>query len=152
VSLVTGLAACGDDDEGPSKAEYIEKADAVCAAADPKLDEIWRKGGPEPSPKQAQAVLQELAPEERKLLAELRALEKPEGDQDEIDRIWAARERGVEELEAAARSPASAAAFVESDPGGEGEGQEGGYDEAARLASVYGMVDCEATTPGSVAG
>lgn len=152
VSVTTGLAACGDDDKGPSKSEFIEKADAVCAAADPNLDDIFRKGGSDSSPKQAQAVLQELSPEEKKLLEDLRAVEKPEGDQDEIDRIWAARERGIQELDAAARSPETALAFLESDPGGEGEGQTGGYDEAARLASVYGMVDCEATSPGSVAG
>ena len=111
-----------------------------------KLDDIFRaKLKDEPSPKQTQEGLQALVPEERKLLSELRALEKPEGEQDEIDRIYAARERAVDAMEAAARSPASASAYVEAEGGG-------GFDEAARLASVYGMVDCEAAVPGSVAG
>lgn len=149
--LAAGLAGCGDDDEGPSKADYIETADRVCADADPKLDEIWRRGGPKPDAKRAQAVLAALVPEERKLLTELRAVEKPEGDQDEIDRIWAARERAVDELEAAARTPASALAYLESeDDGGEAPGG-GAFDEASRLAAEYGLVDCEAAVPGSVA-
>ena len=85
-------------------------------------------------------------PEERKLLAELLALEKPEGDQDEIDRIWAARKRGVDALEEAARSPESALAYLAVDDAPEG------FDESEQLASVYGMVNCSAAHPGSVAG
>lgn len=153
VALTVGAVGCGGDgdDEGPSKADYIEKADRVCADADPKLDEIWRTGGPKPDAKQAQAVLEALAPEERKLLTELRAVEKPAGDQDEIDRMWAARERAVDEMEAAARTPASALAYIESeDDGGEAPGT-GRFDEASRLAAEYGMADCEGTVPGSVA-
>ena len=147
-SLVTGLAACGDDDEGPSKSEYVAQADAVCAAADVKLDAIFRSElGGKPNPKQAQAGLRAMLPEERKLLSELRALETPEGDRDEIDRIWAARQRAVDGLEAAARSPASAIAYVADE---EDEGERG-FAEASRLASEYGLVDCEATHPGSVA-
>ena len=146
---MTGLAACGDDDEGPSKAEYIEKADAVCAAADVKFDDIYRAQLQDQSnPKRAQAGLRALLPEERKLLSELRALEKPADDRDEIDRIYAARERAVDAMEAAARSPESALAYVQAEVDAEGEG---GFAEASRLASEYGMVDCEATHPGSVA-
>ena len=142
---MTGLAACGDDDEGPTKAEYIENADVVCAEADVKVDDIFRaKLNDETDPKKLQEGIKALLPEERKLLSELRALEKPEGEQDEIDRIWAARERAVDGLEAAGRTPAGASAYDASEPEG--------WDEAARLASEYGMVDCEATQPGSVAG
>jgi hypothetical protein len=149
-----GLPACGDDDEGPSKSEYIEKADAVCAAADVKLDEIYRSGVgvDDPSPSQAQAGLRAMLPEERTLLSELRALEAPADDQDEIDRIYAARERAVDGIEAAARTPASAIAYVEAELGeGQGEGT-GSFAEFSRLAGEYGMADCEGATPGSVAG
>jgi hypothetical protein len=139
-----GLSACGGT-EGPSKAEYIEKADRVCAAADPKLDAIWRSQGSKPTPKQTQTALRALVPEERKLLSELRALEAPDNDRDEIDRIYAARQRAVDELETAARTPASAFSYVEAaeDPPG--------FQETLRLASVYGMAACSLTQPGSVA-
>ena len=146
---MTGLAGCGNDDEGPSKSEYIEKADAVCGAADPKIDAIFRsKLGDDPSPRQAQAGLRAMLTEERKLLAELRALEKPADDQDEIDRIYAARERAVDDIEAAAGSPASAIEYFETSIEAEGGG---GFDEADRLASTYGMAYCSVTHPGSVA-
>ena len=148
VSLAAALAACGDDDEGPSKSEYIEKADAVCAKADVTLDEIYRTIGENPTPQKAQEALAAMLPEERGLLAELTALEKPADDQDEIDGIYAARDSAVDEMAAAARSPASALAYVESKVNSEGAG---GFEEASRRAAEYGMVDCESTHPGSVA-
>ncbi len=107
------------------------------------MDDIVRSVGPDPTPEKAQAGLREILPEERKLLEDLRALKKPEADGDEIDRIWDARQRAVDDLEAASRSPELSAEYVSDDPEG--------YVETERLASEYGMVDCEAAVPGSIA-
>jgi hypothetical protein len=145
VLAAAALAGCGgDDDEGPSKAEYVEKADAVCAKTDVKIDDVVRSVGRDPNSAQAQSGLRAILPLERSLLTELRALEKPAADEDEIDRIWDARERAVDELEAASRAPGTSLTYVETD-------ETPAFEETARLASEYGMVDCEATVPGSIA-
>jgi hypothetical protein len=138
--FATGLVACGGDDDGPSKTAYIEKADALCAATDLKIDAALRFDA-EPSAQQAAAALRTVLPEERKLLSDLRALEKPKADETEIDRIYDAWERANDALEAASKDPRAALEFISV-----GE-NEGAFGEPRRLAQTYEMVNCGESTP-----
>lgn len=55
-------------------------------------------------------------------------------------------------METAARNPASAVAFLKAEGDGEEVEGKGFFAQVSRLAAEYGMVDCEAAHPGSVAG
>jgi hypothetical protein len=142
IVLVTGgFTACGGD-EGPSKSAYIEKADALCGVTDPKLDAALRFKHDPPRPQEAQAALRTtVLPEERALLRKLRALEKPKADQDEIDRIYDAWERGIRGMDTASRDPDASVKFVTT------REDQGPFAEPRRLAQGYGMVRCGESTP-----
>jgi hypothetical protein len=140
ILVTTGLVACGGDG-GPSKSAYIEKADALCAATDKKLDAALRFKETKPPPQKAAAALRTVLPEERKLLSELRKLEKPKADENEIDRIYDAWERAISAMEAASRDPAASVEFVTS------REDQGPFAEPRRLAQGYHMVNCGESTP-----
>jgi predicted small lipoprotein YifL len=137
VALVPlALAACGgDEDKGPSKADYIEKADAICARSDKETNAIFEAGitdPQDPDPDEAQAAIQEALPIVKKDLAEVKALEKPKGDEEQIDAIWAAVDTGVSNLEVAGADPDTAAAALGTEP----------FAESEKLADAYGMKAC----------
>lgn len=136
VALVPlGLAACGDDDDGPSKADYIEKADAICARSDKETDAIFDAGFEDPAdpqPEEAQEALKAALPVVKEDLEELKALEKPKDDEDEIDAIWTAIEEGITTLEEASADPDQSLVALTSEPFAPGE----------KLAGDYGMEDC----------
>lgn len=136
------LAGCGSDDgggqasaqgEAPTRREYIAAADAICVEATERIeagyaDFIGDRGG---RPSQAQlreAVETVLVPGLRERLAELRALEQPQGDAAELEDFFAASEEGIES--------------VEADPETMLGGSEYPFAEAARLAKLYGLVEC----------
>ena len=128
------LAACGGDDEdkGPSKADYIKKADAICARSDKEIDALFSQTFEDPqapTPEEAQAALEEGIPVVKKDLAELKALEPPEDDKDEVAAIWTAIDEGIATLEEASADPDTSLAALTSEPFAAGE----------KLAGDYGM-------------
>ena len=132
------LVACGDEDSGPTKAEYIEKADAVCTKVDPTVDAaLARAARDRDNPEVAQTGLKDAIPRERQMLTELRELETPEGDEEAIDRIYAARQTAVDAAEAASSDPDASLAFITR----EGEGDKL-FNEYLALAGEYGLVFC----------
>jgi hypothetical protein len=136
VALVPfGLAACGDDDDGPSKETYIKEADAICARSDRETDEIFNNAFEDPAdpqPEEAQEALKAALPVVKEDLEELKALEKPKDDEDEIDAIWTAIDEGIATLEEASADPATSLTALTSEPFAAGE----------KLAGDYGMDDC----------
>ena len=137
------LVACGAEDSGPSKAEYIERADAICAKIDPKVDAALLVAIDEDDPSEAQGALEAALPLERQMLVELRALEKPDEGADEIDRIWAARQKVVDAAQAASRDPDAALAFIAR----EGDGDKLFNEQYLVVAGEYGMVMCGESRP-----
>ncbi len=128
------LAACGGD-EGPSKSEYIDKADAICARSDAETDRIFEEAfedPQDPQPEEAQTAIKQSLPGVKKAVAELKDLEKPEGDEDEIDRIWTAADAGVKTIEEASATPETSLTALTTEP----------FAESERLATEYGMKDC----------
>ena len=137
VALVPlGLVACGDDDDkGPSKADYIKEADAICARSDNDTQEIFDAAFADPSdpqPEEAQEAIKAALPVVKKDLAELRALEEPKDDKDEVEAIWVAIDEGIATLDEASADPATSLTALTSEPFAPGE----------RLAGDYGMDAC----------
>jgi hypothetical protein len=94
-ALVPALVACGSSSSsGPSKAQYVAKADAICNAASNKTAAlISRIASAAPalasgSPKAAREIaptLKQVQEEGAASLAELRALKQPKGDKKAIE-------------------------------------------------------------------
>ncbi|HEX8066740.1 MAG TPA: hypothetical protein VF520_09465 [Thermoleophilaceae bacterium] len=135
-SLALGLVACGGDD-GVSKADYIEKADAICAQGDKENQAIVEKSfedQQDPQPEEAQSAIREVVPLQKARLAKLRELEKPDGDESKLDAIYTAVQAGIASLEQAGQDPTASLAILKS--------QRGPFDAADRLAKDYGFKDC----------
>ena len=136
------FAACGDDDDeggGTTKAGFIEKADAVCAEAEAKTEDIVRakaENPAKPTPPEVLAVVKELIPVQRDTLAQIRDLEKPEGDEDQINEFLDKADAATDEVEQI-DDPQQAVAAVEAsgtraDP----------FYEANQVAEEYGLQKC----------
>jgi hypothetical protein len=137
VAIPLALAACGDDDKGPSKSEFIEKADTICAKSDKDTNAIFEEGFEDPQkpkPEEAQAAIKKTLPILKENLDELKDLERPKDDDEEIETIFASVETGVESLEKASASPDASLAALLSEP----------FAQADKLAKDYGMKDCGA--------
>lgn len=136
VALVglAALAGCGEEesDQDP-KGVYIREADSICAVGTLEIGSESRKrfGSSEPRPAEQRAFAEEVVvPTLRTdVLAKLRALTPPEGDEQEVDAIWAALEDGIDEL------AASPELLAEENTGG-------AFDQANRLAREYGFSQC----------
>lgn len=135
VCLPFAFAACGGDDEGPSKADYIKDADALCAESDAKTDKIFEEGfedPQDPQPDEAQAAIKEALPLVKDNLEKLRDLEKPKDDEEDIEAIYNSVETGIEALDEGSASPDSSLAVLLSEP----------FAQAGKLARDYGMKQC----------
>jgi len=92
---VLAVAGCGgnDDDEGPSKQEFIAQADAICQKADKEQAAVGGRGakggiyGPNFSDV---AFLSRYNAATRDALERLRALDAPEEDQKAVDDVLSA--------------------------------------------------------------
>ena len=132
-------AACGGDDK-PSKDEWIKKADALCAKYDPQIEEAGRKavgdtGGKVPRPEQITKFINAALPVQEKEISEIDKLERPDGDDDKIQKIVDAAEGGNRQLEKAASDPDLAQRLIV-------EQKEDPFAEANRLAREYGLKKC----------
>jgi hypothetical protein len=91
-TLAAGAAGCGNsDDSGPSKADFVKNANAVCARHHSKISAAAATllaGGKLPSPQQFGRLAQgTIIPEVSKQITELRAV-KPSKDEATADRRW----------------------------------------------------------------
>jgi hypothetical protein len=136
------LIGCGDDDGIPtgdvSRADYMVRADAICAARNRKLQKdanrYFRQFGltpaEEPSVEQFATFTEEiLVPNVQGQIDRLRELEAPEADAERIEAIYDAAQEAVDGL---AEHPASFGR--DSDP----------FGETNRLARAYGLEACAA--------
>jgi len=92
LTIVAAMAVgCGSSDDGPSKADFVKKADAVCAKGDKQIDAAASRtftGKKVPN----QAVLTrfikaESLPAVRKQIDDIKKLEPPKGDEDKVKAI-----------------------------------------------------------------
>ena len=141
ICALAGFAAgCGDDDDdggggggdAPTKAEFIERGDTICAEGDRAVEqEFKRKFGQGDDASKAQLVKfteASLVPNLKDQSAQLRALPAPEGDGDTVTAIWDALDDGIASLE---DDPAQ---VLEEDPAS--------FEKANKLARAYGFKEC----------
>ncbi len=137
-ALPFGLVACGgDDDEGPSKDEFVKEANAICTKANAEAEQIGEgafKDPENPTAKEAQTLLRELLPLAEQQQRDLEELEKPKDDEDEIEKILAAYEAGNTQIQEASRTPEEALIAVAS--------VDKIFAEGDKLADAYGLDDC----------
>lgn len=130
------LAGCGgSDDKGPTKAEYVAEADAICKTEGQKSEQaateaVEALGGEQPTAEQVQAIAMDtIVPGLEKQVAALKALEKPADDADTIDAIYADLETGIA---AAKKDPAFLTSTAADNP----------FAAANEKALAYGLKEC----------
>ncbi|MGH8990201.1 MAG: hypothetical protein ACRDYV_17875 [Acidimicrobiia bacterium] len=109
VGLVVGLAfaaACGNDEEPLTKAEYLDRARTICKEGNEELakatqDEFKQvKQGEKPTPEQLETYARDVVvPMVRKQVEALRELPGPEGGSDQVDEIYDAFEKALDRIE-----------------------------------------------------
>lgn len=138
--LLLALASCS---EGPSKEEFIEQADAICAEADAKTE-----GLDVPRTPQGLAEFVDRAQEiSEDLLADIRALEIPEEGRETIEQML----QKIEETIAFLPDVQEAAESGDlRDIGRIGRRVQESAAEANRLAQEYGLEQCGRSQPARV--
>jgi len=112
--LVLGAiaAGCGEDDSDSTatvtKAQFLKQGNAICAAGNKELDEEFEafnedghlKENQQPSDAEAEEIADTiLLPAVTEQLDELRELDAPEGEEEQVDEILSEAESAVEEVE-----------------------------------------------------
>lgn len=87
------FAACGGGDDGPTKEEFIASADELCEKADEKLDPIIEREIEDFD--DAKKLSTDAAKVGDALLKDLRALEVPKGDEEEVEAVFGGIEKQV---------------------------------------------------------
>lgn len=141
-ALALGLVAsgCGGSDDSssdatttpsPTKAEFLQKGNAICDAANAQLQADFEALGTN-QPTQAQleqVVADKLVPSVEGQIADLRALGAPDGDEDQVKAILDAAGAGIAKVKA---DPALIASNGSHDP----------LKESNELANAYGLTGC----------
>lgn len=131
VGLVLTAAACGGDDaEGSiSREDFLEQGNQICRDGNEELDRLAEEEGVDPTdPDQALTFIQEEGiPNVRSQIDDLRDLGYPEGDREELDRIYDDAESLLEELEGA-----DGPEDFDEDP----------FTDVNERLSSYGLTDC----------
>ena len=138
LALTVGLAACGGD-SGPSKAEFIQEADAICAAAAERAAPVIAESLPDPqnpTPAQLLDAIRAAIPIQRETIARVADLERPEDDEAEIQDYIDKAEAGLEEAEQIQDPQAAVAALEGADT------PQDPFYEANQAAEEYGFDDC----------
>ncbi len=142
VAIAAIVAGCGSssDDETSSltKAQFVARADAICKKGNAEIESEFEAfaeknnidENEEPS-KAQQAELSEtiLAPNVQNQADEIRALEAPSADEDEVSAMLDSLDEGVEEVEANPQAP-----FESKQPNP--------FGPANKLATEYGLKVC----------
>jgi hypothetical protein len=147
VSGLLALAGCGGGG-GPSKSQYIARADAICQAAQsqtaPLIQQITAAGaslvsGGAPSARRLATAVQRLHDVAAGSLAQLRALRQPSGDHGAIERFLTPLASVVDAIGQAAtalgsgQAPQALALLQQVQPVAQ---------QVASAAQVYGLRQC----------
>ena len=140
--LVSFAVGCGGDDkEAVSKADYVKQANGICAEFTKNVDAEGEKAfaGLKSENEITPAIYREFfeatLPLFEATVEDLKKLEPPEGDEEAVEKIYAAGEREAERVSAALDSKAGVKALAAKDdvtPQFEG------------LAGNYGLTTCAA--------
>ena len=146
--LAGGLAACGgggDEDEGPTRAQYIARADRVCRDTTTQARPLLRRlvtaaSGLTPPPARTLApVGREVHELARGHLARLRAIEQPQDERTAIA-AWLKQTQAV--VAAIGRSAAALSAGRRAEAFGTLQATQTSASQANAAASDLGLSDC----------
>ena len=140
--VLAALAGCGGGDEPDdfspvvseplSKVEFLREADRICYSSEARIEAAADElvlGREEPDPAEVERIAISLVvPALETEVRAIRALGAPEGDEQEVEAILAATERGIRQIEA--------------DPRGLLDGIPVPLTRAQRLAEAYGSQQC----------
>ena len=133
IAALPAVGCGGSDEDAPTKADFIAKADAICKKAHDKFEKDFNAafaGNPQPSQAQLnEFALSTLVPGVQGEIDDISALEPPSGDEAEVNAIIAAVQGGVNKIKA---DPGVLSPKVKFDP------QQKGH----QLAKEYGMKEC----------
>jgi hypothetical protein len=95
------FAACGGDSgtSAPTKAEYIAKADAICKKGDDAINAEAQKqfGNKPPTDAQVTTFTHDVSlPNIEKQRDDLKALDKPKGDEKELDALYTSLDKSID--------------------------------------------------------
>jgi translation initiation factor 2B subunit (eIF-2B alpha/beta/delta family) len=79
--LALGLAACGDDDDAPTREDFADRANEICRDARQALENVSEEAE---TPEEIAAAVDRVIEESRATVDELGELEPPEGEAGEI--------------------------------------------------------------------
>ena len=132
------LSACGGD-SGSSKSAFIEEADAICRDAAEQVGPIAEEefGEGEPTAEEVLALVERLIPLQRETIADVRALDKPEGEEGVINDLLDQADAAADRAERKIDTPQAAVAAVKAvdtpqDP----------FYESNQAMAAYGFEDC----------
>ncbi len=129
VAWLSALIGCGGSEEQLTKAQFLERGDAICRQAGAEQVELaghYKKG--QVAPGEYEAVTAVFVPPMEKELRRLRALNPPQDDEKEVGAILEGIESGVKDAKLDYLD-----LFVrETDP----------FAEANELARKYGLQAC----------
>ena len=132
--VAVAIAGCGDDAQpsplaqsGVSKPSYIAAGDEICAKGDRELTREGRRIARGGAAELRRSVEETIVPVLEMRVADLRALEPPAGDEEQVAEIYDAAERSLER--------------IRQDPE-QVERAEEVFEPASRLAASYGFSDC----------
>jgi len=140
LTLAFAFSACGGDDGGPSKSEFIEDADAICSEASDRAEELARQGFSDPqnpTPEEVLAIVEQLIPLQRETTADMRALDKPEGEEDEIDSLLNQADVATDRAEQEIDTPQEAVAVVQAS-----DTPQDPFYEVNQAFAEYGFEEC----------
>jgi hypothetical protein len=125
------VAGCGSsNDKGPSKADYIVKADAICKTGNDAINAGVKSLGQSPSEADVTTFLTgTVVPNIEGQLTKLRALDQPKDDKDTINAIYDALEADIGKAKS---DPATLNASGSTSP----------FADANAKAKAYGMKVC----------
>jgi len=133
-SMAMVAVGCGgsDDDSGPTKEEYIAEADKMCEESNAEIIKIGKELGTNPSDKETvEAVKSDLLPELESRAKELEALERPSGDEDELEAYYQDLDDGL--------------STVADDPEGAVASDDNPFEASDKAAKEYGFKVCGAS-------
>jgi hypothetical protein len=138
LAVLVFASGCGGGDSSSSltKAEYVKKVNDICLKeSEKRFAKLLAKGdrleeearGKEVSAQAKEKAILSLMPSYEKMVDNLRALEAPEGDEEQLEAIWDAMDEGAQNVR---ESPGTA--FV----------SDVNFRAANKLAKGYGLKEC----------
>jgi hypothetical protein len=134
-ALAVVPAACGgDDDDGEvTKEQFIENADAICKETNEDIQQSLSDLSDDATNEEAADVaLERAVPRFREQIEQLRDLDPPAADAEEIEALWDDLDASTDELEAKLRDDPDGAFTTEFDP----------FSDESEFAAEFGFTEC----------